>query len=84
MSLLVISGILRHFVNTLNADDKHSLPNSEKIPPPIQMQLSKKPIIFSEFFSPFLNSICNFHHFEKKDALIAYISPEIHAVKDLL
>ena len=42
MSLLVICEVLRLFVNTLSADDKYSLCNSEKLPQPIQMQSSKK------------------------------------------
>ena len=39
MSLLVISEILTLFVNTLTADDKHSLRNTENLSQPIQMQL---------------------------------------------
>ena len=47
MSLLVICEILGHFVNTLTADDKYYLRNSEKLLKPIQMQLSKKLTKFS-------------------------------------
>ena len=42
MSLLVISEFLRLFVNTLTADDKYSLRNTENLYQPIQMQLRKK------------------------------------------
>ena len=42
MSLLVISEILGIKVNTLIADDKYSLCNSENLMKPIQMQLPKK------------------------------------------
>ena len=42
MSLLVISEFLRLFVNTLTADDKYSLRNTENLYQPIQMQLPKK------------------------------------------
>ena len=63
----MICEILGHFVNTLTADDKFSLPNIDNLPQPIQMQFSKKRIIFSQFFRPFLKSISIFEHFEKKD-----------------
>ena len=66
MSLLVISAVLGHFVNTLTPDYNYSLPNSENFPQPIQMQLSKKPMIFSELFSQFLNSISIRDHFKKE------------------
>ena len=36
MSLLVISGILRLFVNTLTADDKYFICRSENLPQPIE------------------------------------------------
>ena len=67
MSLLVISNILGHFVNTLTANDKYSLSNNENLPQPSQMQLSKKQIIFAEFFSPFLKFISIIEQFETKD-----------------
>ena len=41
-SLLLISEILRMFVNTLNADDKYSLNYREKLLQPIQMDLFQK------------------------------------------
>ena len=34
---------------------------------PIQMQLSKKPKFFSQFYTAFHKSTFNFEHFEKKD-----------------
>ena len=49
-SLLMIYQILRHFVNTLTADDKHYLFNRNNLTPPIQMQLSQKQKTFSPFF----------------------------------
>ena len=66
MSLLVICEIMGHSVNTLTANDKYSLLNSENLQQPIQMQLSKERISFSEFFFPFLKFIYFFEHFEKK------------------
>ena len=53
MFLLVISEILGLFVNTLTADDKYSLHNTEALWHPIQMQLPRKQKIFLGFFLQF-------------------------------
>ena len=53
--------------NTMTADDKYCLPNSEDLPQPIQMDLSKKSKTFSEFFTVFLETTSNFPHVEKED-----------------
>ena len=66
-SLLVIHKILGLFVNTLTVDDKHYLLNRDNLTQPIQIQLSQKQKIFSEFFFAFLKSILNFKHLPKKD-----------------
>ena len=66
-SLLVRDKILRLFVNTLTADDKHYLLNRENLTQPVQIQLFQKQKIFSEFFIPFLQSIFNFQYLPKKD-----------------
>ena len=55
MSPLVISAILGLFVNTLPADDKHSIRNSENFLQPIQRQLSKILKIFLKHLLEFLN-----------------------------
>ena len=55
------------FVNTLTVNDKHYLLNRDNLTQPIQIQLSQKQKIFSEFFFAFLKSILNFRHFSKKD-----------------
>ena len=55
------------FVNTLRVNDKDYLLNRDNLTQPIQIQLSQKPKIFSEFFFGFLKSILNFKHFSKKD-----------------
>ena len=65
-SLLVIDKILRLFVNTLNADDKHYLFNRDNLGELIQMQLSQKQKTFSQFCFEFLKSILNYKHFPKK------------------
>ena len=38
MSVLVVSEILRPFVNTMTPDDKHSVDNREILKQPIQMK----------------------------------------------
>ena len=51
--VLVVTEILRLFVNILTPTNKYSLSKSECITRPIQMQLSQNQKIFSEFFSTF-------------------------------
>ena len=63
----MILKILRQFVNTLTVDEKHYLLNRDNLTQPIQMQLSQKQKIFSEFFFRFLKSILNFKQLRKKD-----------------
>ena len=41
------------------------------------MELSLKPITFSDFLVPFLESTSNFKHFEKKDDRHTYFISEI-------
>ena len=67
MSLLVVCDILRHFVNTLTADDKYSLRNSGILLEQIKIQLSKKHVLLFEYFSLFLKSTLTLKHFFKKD-----------------
>ena len=67
MSPVVLRKILWVFVNTLTADGKYPDQDFENLPLPIQMQLSERPITFSELFVPFLESTSNSKHFEKKD-----------------
>ena len=55
--------MLRLFVNTLTADDKHYLLNRDNLTPPIELQLSQKQKSFSHFFFVSLKSILNFKHF---------------------
>ena len=50
----------------------------------IQMHLSQKQNIFSEFFSVILESALNFQYFEKKMTLIAYVFPKLPTTKDML
>ena len=50
----------------------------------IQMHLSQKQKIFSEFFSVFLESALNSEHFQKKMTLIAYVFPKLPTTKNVL
>ena len=65
------------FRNTLTANEKCPVRDCVNFPSPIQMQLSFKPTIFSDFFVPFLESTSNFKHFEKKDDRHVYFILEI-------
>ena len=51
----------------LIADDKYPCSNRENLPPPIQMQLSKKVKALFRDFTAVLESASNFEHFEKKE-----------------
>ena len=64
-SLLVTCKIFRLFVNTLTVDDKYSLFNRDNLTQPIQMHLSQKEKIFSEYTSKFFKSKLSFEYFKK-------------------
>ena len=83
MCLLVISKISGLFVNTTTDDGKYSLPISEMLLQPIQMQLSKKKT-FSQSFAAFLKTKATFQHLKKKMTLKAYIFPNLKTAKDVL
>ena len=59
--------ILRLFVNTLTADDKYSLLNSDNLTQSIQTLFSQKEKTFSKIFSSLLKSALNFEHFQQED-----------------
>ena len=50
----------------------------------IQMHLSQKQKIFSQFFAAFFESALNFEHFQKKMTLIAYVFPKLPTTKNVL
>ena len=50
----------------------------------IQIHLSQKQKIYSEFFSAFSESASNFQHFEKKRTFIAYLFPKLPTTEILL
>ena len=77
MSVLVWSDILRLFVNTLTADNKHSSCNVHNFVAQVQTQLSQKEKIFSGFFIAFLKCAWSLEHFLKKDEYRSLIISEI-------
>ena len=50
----------------------------------IQMHLSQKQEIFSQFFSEFFESTLNFEHFQQKMTVIAYVFPKLPTTKNVL
>ena len=50
----------------------------------IQMLLSQKQNIFSEFFPAFFESALNFEYFQKNMTLIADVFPKLPTTKDML
>ena len=59
--------IVNDIVNTLTADEKYYLVNTDNLTQHIQMVLSKKQKTYSECFSASLKFRLNFEHFRKKD-----------------
>ena len=83
-SLLVICMFWQLFVNTLAADDKYSLLNTDNLTRPIQMQLSQKPKKVLQFFSAFLQTKSNFKHFQKRMSLMVYAFPNLRTQKKVV
>ena len=50
----------------------------------IQIDLSQKENIFSEYFSSFSKSTLNFEHFQEKMTLIAYVFLKVPTTKQVL
>ena len=69
--------ILGLFRNTLTANDKYPVRDCVNLSSLIQMQLSLKPTICSDFFFPFLESTSNLKHLEKQDDRHRYFILEI-------
>ena len=65
--MLVLCKFVRLLVKRLTHDEKYSLLYRENLTQPIQILLSEKRKIFSQFFSAFLKSTLNFEYFEKQD-----------------
>ena len=79
-SPLVLSEVLRLFLNTLTADDKYSRSIMLNLPQQFQTALSQKQKTFSGFFIAFLEFAWNLEHFQEKDEYPSLIiSKIIHA-----
>ena len=83
-SLLDTRKFFRPFLNTSTANDKYSLISKNKWMQTIQMHLSQKQSLFSEFFSSFFESALNLEIFEKKTSVIAYVFPKLPTTKDVV
>ena len=83
ISLFLISEILGLFANTLIADHKYVLHNKGNVLQPIQVQLSKKQNMFSQFFVASIKTTSNFEHL-KKMTLIAYVFQKLQMQKTWL
>ena len=81
MSALVLSEILRLFVNTLTADDKYSSKNIQNLPQQFQTQLSQKQNTFSWFFLGFLKCAWTLEHFQKTDEYPSLIISKLLMLK---
>ena len=75
---------LRLFVKTFNDGHNYSLLFREKLKKLIQMQLSQKKELFSQFIAVFLKSKLILEHFQKKLTLIAYVFPKLRTRKTWL
>ena len=76
-SALVWCEILRLFVKTLTADDKHSGSNMQNLHEQFQTPLSHKQKNFSGFFIAFLKCAWNLEHIQKEDEYRSLILSEI-------
>ena len=70
MSALVLSAILRPFVNTLTADDKYCRSIMQNLLQLFQTPLSQKQKTFSGFFIALLKFAWNLEHFQKKMGIL--------------
>ena len=66
-SLLLISKVLKLFLNVLTGRERYSLRNRDNLQQPFQMRVSKKQEISSWFFFEFFQSTLNFERFLKKE-----------------
>ena len=80
-SLLLTCKILGLLLNTLAADEKYPVLNRKNVTIPIQMQLSQKQKIFSEFFAAYLKSRLNFKYFDQKDDPYRFLLPILWTMK---
>ena len=68
-------------VNTLGADHKYPVLNTDNLTIPIQIQLSQKQNTFSELLTRFMKSRLNFKCSQKKKTLIDFVFPILRTSK---
>ena len=83
-SLLETWKFFSRFFNTFTTDDKYSFISRDNWMQTIQMHLSWKEKVFSEFFTAFFQFALNFEYFQKKMTLIAYVFPKLPTRKEVL
>ena len=83
-SLLLTCQILGLLVNTLAADEKYPVLNRDNLTIPIQMQLSQKQKIFSQFFAAFLKSRLILNILKQTMSLTAFVFPKLRTLKTWL
>ena len=85
-SLLVICKLLRHFINTLTADNMDSLLNRDNSTQQIQMQLSQKQKNFITIFSSTPKTQFKFSTFQKKKnmTVVADLFPKLRTPKQVV
>ena len=84
MSPLVLGELLGMIPNPLTAEGKYPLEDWKNWQLAIQMHLSEKRNLFSEFFVPFLESTSNLRHFEKRIMVIANVFPKLQTKENLV
>ena len=84
MSSLVLAEILGVFLNTLTDDDKYPVQHCENLRLPIQIQLSKQPKTFSQFFFHFWNLHQILNILKKKLIVIANVFPLLQSVTNFV
>ena len=72
------------FLNTLTTGDNYSLVTRDNWMQTIQMHLSQKQNVFSQFFTAFFKFALNFEYFRKKMTLIAYVFSKLPTTEDVL
>ena len=80
---LVRSEILGLLVNTLTVNYEYSRSNTEKLPLPVQIQLSEKLETFPRLFIAFSKSALNFDYFERKMVVIGLVFLKLLIPKDV-
>ena len=83
-SLLDTWKFFSRFLNTLTTGDNYSLVTRDNWMQTIQIHLSQKQIVFSQFFAAFFEFALNFEYFRKKMTLIAYVFPKLPITEAVL